>query len=170
MGLIMAIVSFGAIAPTTVVGATFTPVSLLGANFTAGNWNGDTPGNLSAIADGAPNSATTWGRTFMNGNRGWIQADLGNFYSRLYMEIKAGIKMEGSWGDGNADWFCEISEVANSFVPVWEIKNFRPTATERILYLNQFIGCRFIRLGCADNSGGQGMLRWHSLRLWQLNL
>ena len=156
--------------PAVVSGGNFQAISLTGVTFSAGNWNGDTPGNLGAIADGNLATATTWGRTLGGGNRGWIQADLGAFYSRLYIEIKIGIKMEASWGDGNADWFCETSELANLFVPTWETKQFKPTALERILYLNQFVTCRYLRLGCSDNGGGQGMLQWYSLRAWQLNL
>ena len=167
-GARMAIVSFRGVASNAIVGATFTSISLAPASFTAGNWNGETPTNLQAIADNNLTTGTTWGRTYGGGNRGWIQADLGAFYSQLYLEIKAGIKMASGWEAGNADWFLEFSEINDGFIPAWEIKQFRAGSSEKILYLNLFTACRYIRLGCMDNGGGQGEFRWYSLRAWQL--
>lgn len=153
-----------------VTGGNFQPFSLAGATFTAGNWNGDMPTNLQAITDNDSNSATTWGRTSGLYNRGWIQVDLGSFFSSIYFEITAGIKMYQGWNEGNADWFCETSEIANAFVPIWQAIKVSPSITERALYLNGFASCRYLRLGCFDNGGGEGMLRWYNLRMWHLLL
>jgi hypothetical protein len=144
------------------------PLNLGSITYSAGNWAGDTPGNLNAIADGNPNTATTWGRTYGAGNRGWIQVDLGSVFPRLYLEFLFEIKMEASWSNGNADWFVEVGS-GDFFIPSWQANYLRPGSSERLIHLGVFASSvKLVRLGCHDNGGGQGMLRWHDFNLWQL--
>jgi len=166
----MAIVGFGAITPVTVVGGSFTPVSLSGVAFTAGNWNGDTPGNLGAIADGNTATATTWGRTYGGGNKGWIQADFGQTLNRVYLEVLIGLRMNAGWDGGESTWTVEASSNTQFFLPLWQAIRIKPTSNERVLLLNLWGGFRYLRATAEDVGAGQTELRWYDLRAWQMNL
>ena len=168
----MTIVGFGvgSSSSSSIVGATFSPVSLATVNFTAGNWGGDTPGNLSAIADSDSNSATTWGRTYGSGNKGWIQADLGQNLNRLYLEIKLGVRMNTNWPSGEATWAIEVSPNTNFFMPLWQAVRIKPTTSEQILQVSTWGNFRYLRVTTEDTGAGQAELRWYDLRIWQLSL
>ena len=148
----------------------FQPLSLSGITFSAGNWAGVTPGNLEAIADGDPNSATTWGRTTGGGNKGWIQADLGQAFNRLYLEVAIGLRMAPGWDGGEATWTVEASPNTLFFPPLWQAIRIRPSSTERVYVLNLWGSFRYLRATAEDVGAGQAELRWYDLRVWQLYL
>lgn len=154
--------------PNTNSGTTnFTLLSLANASLSAGNWAGATPGNLGAIADGDPNSATTWGRTTGGGNKGWIQADLGQAFNRLYLEVAIGLRMAPGWDGGEATWTVEASPNTNFFTPLWQAIRIRPSSTEQILQLNLWGSFRYLRVTAEDVGAGQAELRIYNLKIWQ---
>lgn len=54
-----------------------TPIAPSAITVSVANWNQTTPADLSAIADGNSETASTWGQIQGGGNSGWFQFDLG---------------------------------------------------------------------------------------------